>query len=116
MTGPSSLVLKTPSRHDCLSFADMQIMKTVLAMTGKLGISGAFAIIYVFSAELFPTVVRTIGVGAGSMSARVGGLMAPFIAELVGDKVPGLPLQYQDDMPSRRAEQCRFCNINRPIH
>jgi OCT family organic cation transporter-like MFS transporter 4/5 len=52
-------------------------------MVGKFGISSAFSIIYVFSAELFPTVVRTIGVGAGSMAARLGGLLAPFVAELV---------------------------------
>ena len=64
--------------------ADMPIARTALALLGKLGISGAFAIIYVFSAELFPTVVRTIGVGSGSMHARIGGLLAPFIAELVG--------------------------------
>jgi hypothetical protein len=55
----------------------------VLAMLGKLGISGSFAVIYVFSAELFPTVARSSGVGAGSMSARTGGLLAPFLADLV---------------------------------
>ena len=58
-------------------------LRITLAMLGKLGISGSFAIIYVFSAELFPTVVRTIGVGTGSMHARIGGLIAPFVAELV---------------------------------
>ena len=61
----------------------LSILSTVLTMLGKLGISGSFAVIYVYSAELFPTVVRTTGVGAGSMSARVGGLIAPFVAELV---------------------------------
>ena len=58
-------------------------MKTVFSMIWKFGVSGSFAVIFVFSPELFPTVVRTIGVGAGSMSARVGGLLAPFVAELV---------------------------------
>ena len=62
----------------------MPILIMVLSMLGKLGISGSFSVIYVYSAELFPTVVRTTGVGAGSMSAMVGGLTAPFVAELVG--------------------------------
>ena len=52
-------------------------------MIGKFCISASFAIIYVFSAELFPTVVRNVGVGSGSFWARVGGVVAPYIGELV---------------------------------
>lgn len=54
-----------------------------LSMLGKGAISVNFAIIYQFSAELFPTVVRNSGIGVSSMCARVGGLMAPFISLLV---------------------------------
>ena len=67
-----------------------------LAMVGKFCISASFAIIYVFSAELFPTVVRNVGVGSGSFWARVGGVVAPYIGELVSSisliwyKYPGL--------------------------
>ncbi|XP_069108125.1 organic cation transporter protein-like [Argopecten irradians] len=53
-----------------------------LAMLGKVGISAAFAIIYVWSAELFPTVVRNSGMGASSSCARIGGMIAPYIADL----------------------------------
>ena len=66
-----------------MSVSEYAISTTVFAMLGKLGISGSFAVIYVFSAELFPTVARSSGVGAGSMSARTGGLLAPFLADLV---------------------------------
>lgn len=52
-----------------------------LAMLGKLCITGAFAVIYVLSAELFPTVVRTAGVGACSAVARVGTMVAPYVAK-----------------------------------
>jgi hypothetical protein len=52
-------------------------------MVGKFGISASFAIIYVYSAELFPTVVRNIGVSSSSMCARVGSIMAPFLGLLV---------------------------------
>ncbi|XP_078577475.1 organic cation transporter protein-like isoform X1 [Branchiostoma floridae x Branchiostoma japonicum] len=54
-------------------------MTTTLAMTGKFCITASFAVVYVFSAEIFPTVVRQIGIGMSSMSARVGGVVAPFI-------------------------------------
>ena len=62
---------------------DLWWLTSVLANLGKLGISGAFGIVYVMSAEISPTVVRTIGVGSGSMCACMGGLVAPFIGELV---------------------------------
>ena len=52
-------------------------------MIGKVGASAAFAIIYVFSAELYPTTVRNAGIGASSCCARVGGMFAPYIADMV---------------------------------
>ena len=61
----------------------LPFLVTLFAMLGKLCISGSFAVIYVFSAELFPTVVRNLGVGSGSMCARVGSLISPFIMMLV---------------------------------
>ncbi|XP_005098247.1 organic cation transporter protein [Aplysia californica] len=60
----------------------------VLSMVGKFGASAAFAVIYVFSAELFPTVMRNSGMGLSSFSARIGGVVAPYIADL-GDMVDG---------------------------
>ena len=57
---------------------------TCFSLLGKMVVSGNFAVIYVYSAELVPTVTRTLGVGCGSMCARVGSLLSPFIALLVG--------------------------------
>ena len=68
-----------------LRCSDIGWLRTAFAMLGKLTISGSFAHIYVYSAEIFPTVVRNVGVGAGSMNARIGGLVAPFVAELVSN-------------------------------
>ncbi|XP_076064263.1 organic cation transporter [Oratosquilla oratoria] len=58
---------------------DMTIVLVTMAMMGKLCITMSYAIIYVFSAELFPTVVRNVGVGSSSMLARVGGALAPYV-------------------------------------
>ncbi|XP_071955116.1 organic cation transporter protein-like [Antedon mediterranea] len=52
------------------------------AMIGKFCLSFAFSALYVFSAELFPTPVRSTGLGLSSTSARVGGVIAPLILEL----------------------------------
>ena len=52
-------------------------------MVGKLGVAAAFGVIYVFSAELYPTIVRNAGMGASSCCARIGGMVAPYIADLV---------------------------------
>ncbi|CAI9731800.1 organic cation transporter protein-like [Octopus vulgaris] len=46
----------------------------ILAVLGKFGIAAGFSSIYLLSAEIFPTVVRTNGLGVASMSARVGGI------------------------------------------
>ena len=55
----------------------------MLALIGKCGIAGAFAITWLYSSELFPTVIRNSSMGASSLFARVGGIVAPYIANLV---------------------------------
>jgi len=53
----------------------------VFAMIGKFGAAGAFASVYIFATELFPTEVRALCMGMSSMFARFGALTAqPIIA------------------------------------
>ncbi|XP_034239958.1 organic cation transporter protein-like [Thrips palmi] len=61
-----------------------------LASCGVTGISIAFPCVYIYAAELFPTVVRNIGVGSSSTIARVGSGLAPFVATL-NSVSPSLP-------------------------
>ncbi|XP_063381987.1 organic cation transporter protein isoform X2 [Cydia fagiglandana] len=63
---------------------------TGIVMVGKLFISGSYSIIYKYSAELFPTVVRSSGVGLGSMCASVSGALTPLISLLdtLNPKIP----------------------------
>lgn len=70
-------------------YGDTSVHWTVvgLSVLGKIGASTAFATIYLFSAELFPTVVRNSAMGVSSLSARIGGMISPYIAiinEVVG--------------------------------
>lgn len=55
---------------------------TTVVMMGKLFIAGSFAVIYNYSAELFPTVVRNSAMGLGSMCARLSGALTPLISLL----------------------------------
>ncbi|KAG1654059.1 Organic cation transporter protein [Nymphon striatum] len=61
---------------------EMTELSVAFPMIGKLCISGSFAIIYVYAAELFPTVARNIGVSSCSMVARIGSIGAPYVKEL----------------------------------
>ena len=40
------------------------------------------AVIYIHSGEIFPTTIRNSAMGLVSVSARVGGILAPFIVSL----------------------------------
>ncbi|XP_023601102.1 solute carrier family 22 member 16 [Myotis lucifugus] len=54
----------------------------VTTMAGKFAIGAAFGLIYLYTAELYPTVIRTQAVGSGSMVSRAGSIMAPFSINL----------------------------------
>ncbi|KAL2077662.1 hypothetical protein ACEWY4_027166 [Coilia grayii] len=55
-------------------------LTVTLAMTGRLAVTGAFSFVYVYSTELFPTVIRNMGLGVTSMASRIGSAVSPYIA------------------------------------
>ncbi|KAJ8969983.1 hypothetical protein NQ317_007030, partial [Molorchus minor] len=57
-----------------------------LFLLGKLGVTSAFGVIYVYTAEMLPTVIRSGGVGTASTVARLGALLAPFVPLLVSNQ------------------------------
>lgn len=61
-----------------------------IVLFGKACIAGSFAIIYNYTAELFPTVLRNTALGIGSMCARLSGALTPMIMLLdsFNPKVP----------------------------
>lgn len=54
----SSLRQKLPPHFSLPSPLELSAIKTALAMIGKFGITASLSIIYVYSAEVFPTVIR----------------------------------------------------------
>ncbi|TKS88940.1 Solute carrier family 22 member 6-B [Collichthys lucidus] len=77
------LMLAVPAEHSNVL--------TGLAMVGKFGITASFAVIYVYTAEIFPTVLRQTGMGVSSMFARMGGVLAPII-NMLHNYSPATPL------------------------
>ncbi|KAL2778795.1 solute carrier family 22 member 4 [Daubentonia madagascariensis] len=62
--------------------SDYYFLSIGLAMLGKFGITSAFSMLYVFTAELYPTPVRNMAVGVTSMASRVGSIIAPYFVYL----------------------------------
>ncbi|XP_077122076.1 solute carrier family 22 member 4-like [Ranitomeya variabilis] len=60
----------------------LNILSTFMVMLGKFGVTAAFSMAYVYTAELYPTVIRNMGVGIGSMSSRVGSVISPYFVYL----------------------------------
>jgi len=52
----------------------LQLAQMVLSLVGKFGASAAFAIVYLYTAELFPTCIRNQSVGFCAFMAKIGGV------------------------------------------
>ncbi|XP_036906396.1 solute carrier family 22 member 5 isoform X3 [Sturnira hondurensis] len=61
---------------------DLYYLSTTLVMVGKFGITSAFSMAYVYTAELYPTVVRNMGVGVSSTASRLGSILSPYFIYL----------------------------------
>ncbi|XP_026218786.1 solute carrier family 22 member 13-like [Anabas testudineus] len=58
---------------------DLPVVVTVIAVLGKFAATACFSTVYVYTAELYPTILRQNGIGLNSMGARVAGILAPMI-------------------------------------
>jgi len=61
---------------------NLRWLQITFALIGKFGASASFAIVFVYTAEMFPTEIRSTAVGASSLCGRIGGIIAPQIAML----------------------------------
>ena len=75
------------------SQANVPAIVTALALIGKAAVVSCFCIIFLYSSEVFPTVIRTVGVGSCTFFGRVGSLLAPqiiLLGEVMFSSMPGL--------------------------
>ncbi|XP_069682785.1 organic cation transporter protein-like isoform X3 [Periplaneta americana] len=65
----------------CISFAfvptDMEWMQMLLFLAGKFSITISFTVVYVYTAEMFPTELRHSLLGVCAMVGRIGSMIAP---------------------------------------
>ncbi|GAB2215595.1 hypothetical protein Droror1_Dr00019984 [Drosera rotundifolia] len=67
-----------------------QAWKAVRMLCGVLGIfgmAGTYNLLFIYTTELFPTVVRNAALGSATQAAQMGAILAPFVVVLGG----GLP-------------------------
>ncbi|KAI3740389.1 hypothetical protein L2E82_30818 [Cichorium intybus] len=59
------------------SFASLT---TFLLFMARICITTTFMVAYIYAPEIYPTSVRTTGVGVGSSVGRIGGMICPLVA------------------------------------
>uniref|UniRef100_A0A1A9X1T3 Major facilitator superfamily (MFS) profile domain-containing protein n=1 Tax=Glossina brevipalpis TaxID=37001 RepID=A0A1A9X1T3_9MUSC len=63
----------------------------VFAVVGLVGVTVTFPSLYIYASEIFPTVVRTTGMGICSCFGRIGSMIAPFITSDLARISPIIP-------------------------
>ncbi|XP_067664803.1 organic anion transporter 3-like [Haliotis asinina] len=63
---------------------------TILAFIGKVGNTACFNGMFAYTPEIYPTNLRSVGMGSGSTAGRVGGMIAPFVS-LLAAQIPWAP-------------------------
>lgn len=81
--GQMTVCLSDTADKDTGEDPNLNTYFVLLNITGKFGMSMGFCIIYIWSAEIFPTSLRTTLMGLSSLVARGGQILAPLIADLV---------------------------------
>ncbi|CAF0853470.1 unnamed protein product [Adineta ricciae] len=54
---------------------------SIITFFGRLFLNSQFNFMYIYTMEVYPTVVRSAAVGCGSTIGRIGGILAPYIAQ-----------------------------------
>lgn len=62
-------------------------VRMVAGVLGIFGMAGTYNLLFIYIAELFPTVVRNAALGCATQAAQMGAILAPFVVVL-GEELP----------------------------
>lgn len=65
----------------------MRLVRMACGVVGIFGMAATYNLLFIYSAELFPTVVRNAALGCTSQAAQMGAILAPLVVVL-GERVP----------------------------
>ena len=71
------------SKSKFLFFSEHETWKTVLVFTGKFTITTAFSLMYIYTAELYPTNLRSQMIGNLNFIAKQASIASPYINDLL---------------------------------
>eukprot|EP00116_Pleurobrachia_bachei_P000497 sb/3460759/ len=87
--GLACLVLTGIPQTDHISVSGNFTLKTMLVVSGRAFSGAVFALLYIYTSEILPTLVRSVGMSTCSTCARVGSLLAPLVI-LVNEISPSI--------------------------
>ncbi|TMW95152.1 hypothetical protein EJD97_009316 [Solanum chilense] len=61
-----------------------KLVRMVCGVLGIFGMAGTYNLLFVYSMELFPTVVRNAALGCATQASQMGAILAPFVVVLGG--------------------------------
>ena len=83
------LILTAIPQTDYIPISGNFTMKTMLVASGRAFSGALFALLYIYTSEILPTLVRSVGMSTCSTCARVGSLLAPLVI-LVNEISPSI--------------------------
>ena len=75
----------TTLNMNALSPPDLIYVAITFEMMGKCAVATGFAVMYAYTAELYPTVLRNTALGTCSTFSRLGSITAPYFIYLSKD-------------------------------
>ncbi|CAL1352724.1 unnamed protein product [Linum trigynum] len=61
-----------------------KVVKMVCGVLGIFGMAGTYNLLFIYAAELFPTVVRNAALGCATQASQFGAILAPFVVVMGG--------------------------------
>ncbi|KAL6650674.1 hypothetical protein ACP70R_009599 [Stipagrostis hirtigluma subsp. patula] len=65
----------------------IRVLRMACGAVGIFGVAATYILLFVYTAELFPTVVRNVALGCTTQATQLGAIVAPLVVVL-GERVP----------------------------